>query len=456
MPKRDLSQFIPPIDPAKHAAGVLNSVLEKTGTQSQSPASEDTLARMENAWGHIEAGKALTGGSVLERSASGRSLRLLILSRDLALFEGGSLAQNQLLELAERFSEVHVIVLSVTGTGSKVPLRIQNQVWVYPTYSKYWWKTGFDAYRIAEEQLSFAQGFRADLVIAHDPFESGVAAHFIAKKYERPLQIHVREDFYDPHFKLLDEHNSLRVFVASYALSHAESIRTKTAYIRERLISEDPHLEKRTEVLPNYINLKAWRDAVPAFSLEMRYPQFKFIIVHISQMTKASHTQEVINGTLRLLSQYPMMGLVIVGSGPLRATYEKYVTELKMTRQIIFEPMPDEVLSHLKTAHVCIHLSIDDAESHIPLMAAAAKIPMIINAEAGKEIFKDNESAFLCGATDVECVGARLNTFLNQNALRTSFGDEAENAIFTHIEQDFESYMDAYAGSIERSFAQAS
>ncbi len=446
---------LPSLDPAVHAADALDAVLKSKEKLDHGDLLQDVRTEDENrsqiGESRVDVRKALMSEPVLRYTSEREQLRLLILSRDVTMLDANSLSQRRLYELSSMFAEIHVIILSLRGEGTRVTMRLGNNVWMYPTHSNYWWKTGFDAYRIGKEQLAFAQGFRADLIVAEDPFESGVAAYYLAEKYKRPFQIHLHEDLYDPAFKQVDHNNVYRLLMAGLSLARVDCVRTKTESLRDRVIAKYPDLEPYTEVLPMYHNLSAWRDFVPTLNLHTRYPQFNFIMLHVSHMTNRSHTSEVLGGLQNILRQYPSIGLIVVGSGPLRDAYEKQVLGMGLQNQILFEPMPNEVVSHMKSANVLIHLSEDIQEDEFILQAAAAKLPMIASQESiAGELFLDGISAFICSHNNPLCLSEKVNVFLNQNLLRAEFSSSAEQIVFERVKQDFGAYLRAYGESILR------
>ncbi len=405
----------------------------------------------------VEVHQALTSEPLIEHSSNRSRLRLLILTRDLSILKTQDIAQRRLLELAGRFDEVHVILLSGRGEGSRITVRLGHNIWIYPTYSRYWWQCGIDAYRIAREQLAFAQGFRADIIIAEDPFESGVVACLVAEKYGRPVQIHVLEDIYDPGFTLLDEHNGLRLFLAMYTFWNADSVRTISGSLQEKIMKRYPSLAQVTEPIPLYYNLSAWRDFIPVFDLHVRYPQFKFIMLHFSRMTALSHTDKVIAGVAEALKQYPLIGLVVVGTGPFRQVYEKQVIALGLQNQILFEPMPHALTSHMKTADVLIHVSEDRDEEDLILQAAATKLPLIAGARSiAGELFLDGDSAYICTETDTGCLKSKVMLCLHDSGRLEHMSLMAQQTVFERIEQDFGVYVEAFQKSIERGLVSVS
>jgi glycosyltransferase involved in cell wall biosynthesis len=402
----------------------------------------------------VTAGTARRSDPMLEAVSERDSVRLLIFTKNVALRQLGSLSQKRLLEFSDMFAEIHVIILNEETEETVPTVRLSDNVWLYCTESAYWWKMGFDAHRIAREQLTFVGGFRADIIVAEDPFESGAVAHFIAEKYDRPLQVHILEDIYDPEFREHDEHNMWRPLVARFVLSRADCIRTISDSIRTRIVNEHPHLAEVTETLPVYYNLEAWRDMTPTMNLKERYPQFKLIVLHVSSMQAKSHTAEVIQGIAPILRLYPTIGLVIVGNGPYRSALEKQVIALGIYSQVEFEPVPEEIVSHMKSANMLIHLSEDPNDDPIVLEAAAVKLPMIAStASIAGVIFKDSESAFLCESADPACVSHHTKAFLNDNQARARLALNAQESVFERIEQDYTAYLLAYRNSIERAVA---
>ena len=245
----------------------------------------------------LRASIARTESKVLDTESVRSGTRLLIFSKDLSFMQEGSESSNRIADLRTEFLEIHIVVLCLQGADEKAPAqRLHDNVWLYATYSSSWWMLSYDAYTLAHEQLMFGGVFRADIIVAEDLFESGLAGWFLSKKYERPLQIHISEDFFDSGFIESQDHPTLYEWSVSYLLKHASSIRTKTETQRQAVIFKKNTLESVTEVLPKYYNLSAWKNFVPTYDLHKVYPQFNFIMLHVSCMKTSSHAMEVLLG----------------------------------------------------------------------------------------------------------------------------------------------------------------
>ncbi len=403
----------------------------------------------------VPAPEARVEEKVLDVVNERKDARVLFFTKDETVLVEGSPTHKRITDLRYFFAEVHIILLNYKSGREVAPvMRIFDTVWLYTTESTSWWKLSFDAYKIAEKQLVFSGGFRADVLVAEDLYESGLAAWFVGKKYARPVQIHTYEDFSDDAYMQSLEHPTLYTWSVHYLLKRVQSIRTKTELERQAIIKEFGVIEDAIEVLPNYYDLTAWRDFVPSINLHERYPQFKFIILHVSSMRTSSRSKEVLLGVSPILRRYATVGLVVVGNGPLRSQLEKQAIALGLQNQIEFEPMPQEVISHLKSANVLVHLSEDGAEDDLVLSAASVRIPMVVNKQGvAGQLFTDNKSARLCESTDITCVTESINMYLNDNNSRTQFAIQAQDIVFTRVEQDHDAYVALYADSIKRSLA---
>jgi len=388
---------------------------------------------------------------VIQYESTRNRARLLFITTNRLVYDEKSEMRKSVLELERMFAEVHVMVLGTEKQRSKKAERISESVWMYPVHSKFWWKSAFDARRVANKALAFGNGFRPDIVIADGPFEDGLAGLLIAKKYQRPFQLHIKEDFFDATFPHRRNKNKWRIHIANYVLKRASCVRTHTAYLQKRIMERYGLSETQVEVLPVFYDLQTWIHAVPVMDIKKKYPEFKFTLLHISTMNKLSFTGAVIDGLFYILRQYPTIGLVVVGDGPDKEKLKEQVEAYSLSKQIKFEDDAVDVLSYIKTAQVLIHTSEETSQDQIILQAAISEVPIVCgNYGLASELFIDEESVLLCPVDSPPCFGEKINRLLNDNPLRTRLAMNARNEVLSRIEQDYGSYMNAYRSSIER------
>lgn len=462
------------LDPSKRSAAHLNTLLTTDGDMETSEdvvvlddklaekrvlkveCTEDTEMKFPKQE-HVEIltvklDEARREAPVLDRTTERNQARLLIFTQDDSIFQEGSVMYRRIKDISMSFLEIHIVVLNYRGTTPHDAItRIFDTVWVYPTDSKSWWTLSYDAYRIALAQLAFGGGFRADIVIVEDTCEAGIPGLLISKKYKRPFQVHIETDFYDETYILSHKHPSLFSWCTKFVLEYATSVRTKTSFQRDAVIQEKESLAEVTELFPHYYTLDAWKDSVPTMSLHERYPQYKFIILHITTMHTSDHTTEVISASAKILRLYPALGMVVVGNGPLRAACERLVLFFEIQNQVQFELTPPEYLSHMKSANVFIHVSEDATQDDLILMAAMAKVPIIGNKDSlSGKLFVSNHSALLCPPDSIDCIAQSINQYLNENLSRTTFVNRAYDSVIGRVDQNYDAYLASYVSSIER------
>ena len=93
----------------------------------------------------------------------------------------------------------------------------------------------FKGKSLAIDQLVFAEGLRPDLIVARDPFESAVLALWLGKKFSRPVQVHVLENYESSQFKNHSRSNFWRSFLPRFTLARVQSVRTSTKILADRI-----------------------------------------------------------------------------------------------------------------------------------------------------------------------------------------------------------------------------
>ena len=388
-------------------------------------------------------------GSVITHT---RKIRLLIITKDESVLDRSSGFFKRIIDGRGYFFETHVVLLIVRKVPTEQStIRLTENVWVYMTNSRSWWRLIYDGYTLAQHQMNFINGFRADCIVAEDPFESALVGWLLKRYASRPLQIHLSEGFYDTAYVRSFSHAFLYSWMIRFLIPRANSIRARSATVLTQVKEMYPACADVAEMLPVYYDLKAWSSFIPTVDFRAEYPQFNFIILHITAMRNISHTTEVIQGVAPVLRQYPKVGLLIVGDGPLRAHYEKEVLIQKIQKQVEFIPRPKEYITLMKASHILIHLSDDSSENEVLYEAGITRLPIICaRSGIGNTLFKDDVSALVVSAIDVPQITKKVQQYIASNRDRTQFALEAHGIITGEVAQDYTQYLEAYALSVTK------
>jgi glycosyltransferase involved in cell wall biosynthesis len=352
------------------------------------------------------------------------------------------------LNLSDMFDEVHIVLLR-EGIPPKDPvLRVAPNVWLYTASSHFWWLTPRAGIALIHEQLVFAAGFRPDLIVARDPFESAIVARNIARSFDRPAQLHVLDDFTTGDFIKKARHNRWRRFIPRFTVKSFVSVRASTGTI-ERMLARRftvPDLG----ILPRFHNYEAIMNTPASIDLKEIYKPFVFIILFIGKLNHESTLYRAIDAA-RFALRNPRIGMVVLGDGPAKGEFQKRAKLLGIEKQIVFESKIANTLPYLKSANLLLATDTDSDSDEVVLQAAASNLPIIMSRTPKREdIFEHGVSAYLCEENDIQAFTDRISDLLNNVGLRKIFTQNAEQIISTKFHQDLDEYRESYRTSIEQ------
>lgn len=377
-------------------------------------------------------------------------MRLVLITQDQNIRDLQSASGARLRDLEGEFSEISVILLNLHDNKKNVTTeRLGKNIWIYHITTSRWWNCVPEALDIAEGQLVFNGAFRGDRIIADDTFESCFIGLRLYKKYHVPLQLHYAQQKNKHAQGHSWFHKWVQYFYTKYVMAHQIGVWALSEQDRQDFESRHNTKGIQSGILPRYYDLVAWRDAVPTFSLAAQYPELHFFILHVSTMTQSAHTETLIKSVAPLLRMYPTIGLIILGSGPLRTLYEGEARACNVARQVEFVTDTDMLIGYMKQSQVLVHLSTSSDEEGVLLAAAAVKLPIITLPQGiAQSLFVDTESVLFCTVEAPETIGSAVSQLLNENQTRIRLALAANDAVFERVAQDYNLYRKAYADII--------
>ncbi len=398
---------------------------------------------------YLSVEEAINDESLYEAHSNRDVTRVLFISRDESLLNPDQQSLDGYTNIADLFDEVHILILR-QGIPTKTPvLRVSDNVWLYTATDYSWWLTPLAGFNLAKDQLVFAEGFRPDLIVARDPFESGALAWYLGKKYERPVQIHVLENYFRSDF-LIQKGNRWRRWFARFILARSKSVRTNTRLIFELLTKKFKIFD--LALLPRFNNYEQLMKLPPTIDLKEKYKPFIFIMLYVGRLTHDSAFPKALDGA-RFGLRNPRLGLIVLGSGPAQKEFVDRANMLKIREQVVFEPRIEgaDIIPYLKSANVLIVPDTGPESEEVVLKGAAAGIPLIMaRTPAREDIFVDGESALLCDPNSADDFSLKLNILLNDIVLRRQMVLAAQDMITSRFHENRAEYEQAYRESIEQ------
>lgn len=433
MARRDLSR----VDASDRASSELEYIIRKDSPKPPTIPS-------------VTVEQAMKEDRVYEIKSDRDITRILFISNDTELLNPTQQSLDGYVDISDLFDEVHILILREGIMARNPVLRVADNVWIYTATAKSWWSTISAGMKMVEEQLEFASGFRPDLIVARDPFESAWVASKIGRKYGRPTQLHVLDDFTAKNSSNKTKCGFWRNCLARFTISRFSSIRTQTTFIQEMI-------EKKIDVkdiatLPRYQNYESLIDSDSHINLKEIHKPFIFFILFVGYLGHNSTLFRMVQAVQDVLRN-PRVGFIVLGDGPDKKAIERQTKAIGMYDQMIFKSEVEDVVPYLKSTDILLVGDTDFESEEVVLKGAASGIPMVMSkTEKRTDVFVDGESAFLCDETGVEAFTKAVDNLLDDIDLRKKFVVNAQDIIREQFYDNPSEYMEAYRTSIEQAF----
>ena len=199
-----------------------------------------------------------------------------MLSTDSQVFNEGSAVRERIKEYGTLVEEIHVIVYTRPGLKEEV----MGNVYLWPTNNHF--RIGYfrRVYGLAKGVIKN----REDWVISsQDPFETGWAAYKLKLRFNIPFQVQVHTDFLSPYFSEMSWKNKFRATLAKWLVKKADNIRVVSERIKNSLVANHQSLIAKIFVLPIFVDLQKFRDALPNEELTRKYGD-DFVILTVARL----------------------------------------------------------------------------------------------------------------------------------------------------------------------------
>lgn len=355
-------------------------------------------------------------------------MKILSVSSDRTVFEQGSAVRSRILEYGRLVDEFHIIVFSKRNAGF-ADTSFPPNIFLYPTKSRSKWGYIPGALKCAARMK--VKGVRVDVVTAQDPFESGIAAFFLARVFQAKLHLQIHTDLFSPHFAEESFINRIRVRVAKFLIPRADAIRVVSERIK---VSLEGIMRAHTPitVLPIFVDTKAIAEAPITTDLKNEYPQFDTHILMASRLSPEKDISLALVALSHLVLQYPKTGLIIVGSGGEEAHLKSIGERHALSGHVVFEGWKKDLASCMKTADVFLVTSTYEGYGMTVIEALAAGCPVVMtDVGCAREIVRDGENGLIIPVGDREklehalaCVisgETKLKTFLPRLLIKEEY-----------------------------------
>ncbi len=360
-------------------------------------------------------------------------MKILIINLDKSIFRPGSKSLNDLKDYSRFFEKLFIITWTL---GNEKPIFFENRLFIYPTNSRSKLFYLFNTFKIFKKYI---QEEKINLISSQDPFETGLAAFLISKKYKIPLHLQAHTDFLSSYFWRESFLNKIRAGVAKFLIPRAVGIRVVSERIKKSIVLRLGICELKIAVLPIFVDVKRIEESPIKINLRQKYPQFDFIILMASRLTKEKNIGLAIEAIKEITKKHPKTGLIVAGEGPEKENYSLH-------SNVVIEPWTDDLISYYKTADLFLLTSNYEGYGMAVIEAMASGCPVIMtDVGLAGEILIDKKDGLVIPVGNKEKLTEAILNLIENSELRNDLIQNAQKTLSFWPKR--EDYLKAYRDS---------
>ncbi|QIR09923.1 Alpha-monoglucosyldiacylglycerol synthase [Lentilactobacillus hilgardii] len=247
----------------------------------------------------------------------------------------------------------------------------------------------FQAYEIAKE-------LNLDIVHTQTEFSMGMIGKFVAKNLNIPC-VHTYHTMYEDYLHYVANGKLLKpVHVKEGTLAfcyHLAGVITPSDRVLDKLTEYGVKCQMR--IIPTGIDVGMYAKSIDT-DIREKYHISKDtpVMLSISRLAYEKNISEIVDLLPSIIEQVPKVILMIVGDGPAKEDLMKQVTQLGLSKHVIFtgEVSNDHVNAFYRTANVFVSTSNSESQGLTYIEAMAAGLPVVVTSGDYTDGLLSNES----------------------------------------------------------------
>lgn len=292
-------------------------------------------------------------------------MRLLFVNMDRDTFRGGSAVSERIRSLVNEVGEADLITFSTKSHGLTHSIALSDKATAYPTNSLSRFLYILDAYLISRRMK------KPDMVSAQDPFETGLAAYFIAKHFKVPLNVDLHTDLFSENFKKHSLLNRIRMVIASFILKRADGTCVVSDKLKHQIIKYYPETPVPI-VAPIYVNVEKYLNLTHKHHLK-----FKTALLWVGRMENEKNPELALNSLIELRARGYDVGLTFVGDGSLLGKLQGLVKKSNLSKYVEFPGKVEDVSPFYAAADLMLVTSKYEGYGLVIIEALSSGLPVI-------------------------------------------------------------------------------
>jgi glycosyltransferase involved in cell wall biosynthesis len=332
-------------------------------------------------------------------------MKIINLSIDRAIFDPDSAVAKRLIGYGDLVQAY--IVIAPANENKKVQLSDKVQVYGVAGGAKI-----LKLLAIGRFVGNLLQSEKYDLITVQDQYYLALLGWWLAKRYKLALEIQVHG---------IEKYSGLRKVIANFVLPRADSVRTVSNGLRQRLVEVSHVNPEKIVVVPVYVKKIG---NVVARSYESKD---KIILLTIARLVPVKNIFLQLQAIANLSKENLSVELWIVGDGPEKVNLENESKRLGIEKYVKFWGWQSDTEKFYNQADIFLLTSYSEGWPLVIVEAAQYGLPIIMtDVGSAGELVVNNSSGLVVPVNDATALSAALKRAIDDNNLRQSLGMTAQ------------------------------
>ncbi|HZW38858.1 MAG TPA: N-acetyl-alpha-D-glucosaminyl L-malate synthase BshA [Ignavibacteriaceae bacterium] len=190
--------------------------------------------------------------------------------------------------------------------------------------------------------------------------------------------------------------------LVKFSIEASDGVTAVSRFLKEKTLT-NYDINKEIDVIPNFVNTELFRPREDDSFRKNLASKGEKLLIHTSNFRQVKRVQDTILILEKVVKEFPLVKLLLVGDGPERSDCERLSRELGLYDKVRFLGKQEALVDILAASDVFLIPSQSESFGLAALEAMSCGLPVVSSSVGGlPELIKHNESGFIAEFGDID------------------------------------------------------